>query len=198
MVLPDIQTVSGDYVQASFTLLPESGERASAALYFARLINSKARDGFLDVARWYFRAAVSEFRSIFYVLPTDLKADGLSQQWERSASKQLLDTHPLVAVLKKVRNFAVHSIHVRGFGKDFSVTVLGDGPERQEDILSIFIEPLNRQVLGREINDVSDEDLAWFNRQIAFWPAHLLVQEAIYQTSIRFHNFLATARRSAV
>ncbi len=197
MMLPDIQTVSGDYVQGSFTLLPTSGERASAALFFARLIASSARDGSIDVARWYFRPSVSEFRSIFYVLPVDLKVDGLSQQWDRSPFKQVLDAHPLITVLKKVRNFAVHSVHVRGFGKNFSVTVLGNGPERQEDISSIFIEPLNRQVVGREIDDVSDEDLAWFNRQIAVWPAHLLVQEAIYQVSIPLHNFLATTRRSS-
>lgn len=198
MTIPDIRAVSGDYVQGSFTLLPQSGERASAALFFARLIDSHARGRAVEVARWYFRAAISEFRSTFDLLPADLRTDGLSQQWDRSEFKTQLEAYPLISILKKVRNFAVHSVHVRGFGKDFPVTVLGDGPERQEDIPSIFVETLDRGVLGREINDVSDEDLIWFNRQIAMWPAHLLIQEAIYQTSIPLHNFLATARRSAV
>lgn len=198
MTVRDIQTVSGDYVQGSFTLLRLSGEQASAALFFARLVDSHARRADVDVARWYFRAAVSEFRSIFYLLPADLKTDGLSQQWDHSSFKKDLDAHPLVSILNKVRDFAVHSVHVRGFGKDFPVTVLGDGAEHQEDIPSIFIEPLDRQLLGREINNISDEDLNWFNRQIAMWPAHLLIQEAIYQTSIPLHNFLATARRCTV
>ena len=54
--------------------------------------------------------------------------------------------------------------------------------------------------MSRSVNhkDVSDEDLDWVNRQIAMWPAHLLIQEAIYQTSIPLHNFYATAGRSAV
>jgi len=198
MTTPDIQTVSGDYVQGSFLLLPLSGERASAALFFARSIDSHARGGAVDVARWYFRAAVSEFRSIFDLLPADLKADGLSQQWDHSLFKKDLEAYPLVSVLIKVRNFAVHSALVRGFDKDFSITVLGDGPERREDIPAIFIEPLSRQLLGRDINDIPDEDLAWFNRQIKMWPAHFLIQEAIYQASIRLHNFLASARRGAV
>lgn len=198
MTVRDIQTISGDYVQGSFTLLRLSGERASAALFFARLIDSHARGAAVDVARWYFRAAVSEFRSIFDLLPADLKTDGFLQQWDHSSFKKDLDAHPLVSILKKVRNFAVHSVHIRGFGKDFSVTILGDGPERQEAIPSIFIEPLDRQVLGREIKDVSEKDLDWFNRQVAMWPAHLLIQEAIYQTSIPLHNFLATTRKSAV
>ena len=38
-------------------------------------------------------------------------------------------------------------------------------------IPAIFIEPLDRQLLGRDINDIPDEDLAWFNRQIMMWPA---------------------------
>ncbi|MDO8583968.1 MAG: hypothetical protein Q7R83_02195, partial [bacterium] len=151
-----------------------------------------------DAARWYFRAALSEFRSIFDLLPADLKAKELSHQWDRCSFKSTLDAHPLVTVLNKVRNFAVHSARVRGFGKDFSVTVLGDGPERQEDIPSIFIEPLDRQALGREIKDVPDEALEWFNRQIKMWPSHLILQEAIYQSSVPIRNFLATARKSAV
>lgn len=78
MTVPDIQAIAGDYVQGSFTLLPLSGERASAALFFARLIDSHARGGAGEVARWYFRAAVSEFRSICDLLPADLKTKGLS------------------------------------------------------------------------------------------------------------------------
>lgn len=194
MPLSDIHAISADYVQGSFSLLQKCGERARAALFFARLIDSHARDANPEVARWYFRGALSEFRSMFDLLPADLKDEGLSKQWERGRFKKALDSHPLVAIFKKVRDFAVHSIHVRGFGKDFSVTFLGKYSERQEVIPSIFIEPLDRKVLGREISDISDEDLAWFNRQTAMWPAHLLIQEAIYQTSIPLRNFLVTAR----
>ncbi|WP_153109831.1 hypothetical protein [Propionivibrio limicola] len=131
---------------------------------------------------------------MFDLLPADLKAAGLSKQWERSRFKEALDFHPLVAIFKKIRDFAVHSVHVRGFGRDFPVTVLEKDSERQEVIPTIFIESLDRKVLGREISGVSDEDLAWFNQQIVIWPAHLLIQEAIYQTSIPLRNYLATAR----
>ena len=198
MTFPDIQTISNDYVHGSFTLLPLSGERASAALFFARLIDSHARGNAIDVARWYFRAAVSEFRSIFDLLPADLKAKGLSHQWNRSCFKSTLDANPLVTVLSKVRNFAVHSAHVRGFGKDFSATIVGDGPEREEDIPSIFIEPLNSQALGREIKDIPDEALEWFNRQTKMWPSHLIVQKAIHESSVPIRNFLAASMRSVV
>lgn len=196
-MFPDIQAIGGDYVQDSFTLLPLSGERASAALFFARLVDFHARGGSTDVARWYFRAAVSEFRSIFDLLPADLKARGLSHQWERSPFRTKLDEHPLVAILNKVRNFAVHSAHVRGFGKDFSVTILDGDSERQEDIPGIYIEQLRRQTLGRD-KEMSDEALDWFNRQINMWPSHLIVQEAVYQSSVLIHNFLVTARKSVV
>ena len=198
MSLADIQTVSGDYVQGSFTLLYRSGERAASALFFARHIDTHAREGETKLALRYFRAAVSEFRSIFDLLPADLKAEGLSQQWNRSKFKIELETHPLIAVLIKVRNFAVHSDRVQGFGREFNVTVFGDGPARREAISSIFIDQLDRQALGRELNDVPDESLQWFNRQVRHWPAQLIVQEAVYQASIPLRNFLATAKRRVV
>lgn len=75
--------------------------------------------------------------------------------------------------------------------------VLGQGSERQEDIPSLFIEPLDREALGREMHDVPDDALDWFNHQIKSWPAHLILQEAIYQSSIPIRNFLVTARKSA-
>lgn len=198
MSLPDIQTISGDYVQGSFTLLPLSGERAGSALFFARLMDSHAREGETKLAQRFFRAAVSEFRSIFDLLPADWKAAGLSHEWVRSGFKTELEAHPLIAVLIKVRNFAVHSARVQGFGRDFSVTVFGDGAERREDIPSIFIDSLDRQELGRELKDIPEESLEWFNRQIQHWPAQLIVQEAVFQASIPIRNFLATTRRRAV
>ncbi len=191
MFAPDIHAISGDYVQGSFTLLPLSGERANSALFFARLMESHARDGETKLAKRFFRAAVSEFRSIFDLLSADWKAISLSQEWGRSNFKTELEVHPLVAVLIKVRNFAVHSAHVQGFGRDFSVTVFGDGKERHEDISSIFIDPLERRSLGRGLDGVSEESLKWFNRQIQHWPAQLIVQQAVYQASIPIRNFLA-------
>src|SRR5690349_16800754 len=51
MTIPDIQTVSGDYVQGSFLLLPLSGERASAAFFFARSVES-IKPAFGCVTSW--------------------------------------------------------------------------------------------------------------------------------------------------
>lgn len=191
----DIQVVSGGgYIEGSFTLLRLSGERADAALFFAGLIDSHARGAAVDVARWYLRAAVSEFRSVFDLLPADLRQYDISNKWARSQFKQELDAHILVSILKKIRNFTVHSRHVRGVDRAFSLIVLSEGAEHQESIPSIFIEPLNRQAHGREIASVSDEELTWFNRQTTIWPAHLLIQEAIYQTSILLRNFLVVSQ----
>jgi hypothetical protein len=196
MTRRDIQAISGDYAQASFKLLPHAGERASAVLFFSRQIDLHAREGRDDFARWNFRAAMSEFRSIFDLLPVDLRVDGLDKQWERSRFKMETEENPLIAILKKIRNFTVHTEHVRGMGKDFPVVYLGDGPEVKEEVPSLFIETVDRKVLGREINDISEEDLLWFNRQIAMWPAHLIIQEAVYQASVSLRNFLVTARVS--
>ena len=118
MLRPDIQTVAGDYVQGSFTFLPHAGERARAALFFLRQIDLQAREGKEDIARWNFRAAMSEFRSIFDLLPVDLRTEGLDKPWGRSTFKSEIDSFPLIVILIKIRNFAVHTAHVRGISKD--------------------------------------------------------------------------------
>lgn len=100
-----ITTVSGDYVQGSFGLLPRAGERARAALYFSRVVGSKSFDGNLELARWYLRAALSEFRSIFDLLSADFKSEGIATQWKRSPQKAFIEADPIIAVLRKVRDF---------------------------------------------------------------------------------------------
>lgn len=199
MGFPNIQTVSADYVQGSFALLPLAGERARGALFFAREIDAHMRKQELKIARRYFRAALSEFRSIFDLLSADFRdqADGLSQQWGRSCFKLQLESQPLVCVLRKVRDFAVHSSLVTGTAKQFVVTVLGQGPEREESIASLFIDHLERTTLGRYGSDLAVDHVEWFNHQATFWPAHLLIQEAVYQTSMPLQNFLARRRPDA-
>jgi hypothetical protein len=200
MTFPDIQVVSADFVQGSFTLLPLAGERARGALFFADQLDASAKENRPEKARRYFRAALSEFRSIFDLLNSDLrsKEGGLANQWEGSQFKSELDAHPLIAVLRKVRDFAVHSSQVAGVAKDFVVTVLGQGDEHQASIPSLYIDSLDKTRLHRELSYFSDVDIEWFNRQTALWPAYLLVQEAVFQTSVPLRNFLVTRRRDAV
>lgn len=200
MTFPDIQVVSADFVQGSFTLLPMAGERARGALFFANQLDAYAKQDQTETARRYFRAALSEFRSIFDLLNVDLRdtEGGLASQWERSPFKAELDSHPLVRILRKVRDFAVHSSQITGVAKDFVVTVLGQVAEHQAIIPSLYIDLLEKTRLGRYLSHLSDSDVDWFNRQTALWPAYLLVQEAVYQSSIPLRNFLFTRRRDAV
>ncbi len=193
-------TVSGDYVQGSFSLLEHAGERARAALYFSRFVGAKSFDGNLELARWYLRAALSEFRSIFDLLGIDLKSLGLATQWKCSPHRSQVDSDPIVSVLRKVRDFAVHSQVIVGEQKTFRV-VSPRSADVVSDLPSIVIEPLNRSVLktsrGKdELNQFNDESLAVFNEQASNWPADLLVHIAVYRMSEYLAAFLSTNRRN--
>jgi hypothetical protein len=194
--------VSGDYVQGSFGLLPLAGERARAALYFSRLVGSKSFDGNLELARWYLRAALSEFRSIFDLLGNDFKSLGLAAQWKRSHQRALIDADPIVAVLRKVRDFAIHSDTIVGEPKTFKVSSSQHPTADVSDMPAVVIEQLDRGALAfnrgkkDELSHFDDSTLSVFNDHARQWPADLLVHMAIYRTSQSLAGFLAANRQN--
>lgn len=186
--------VSGDYVQGSFGLLPLAGERARAALHFSRLLGSTSFEENFELARWYLRAALSEFRSIFDLLNSDFKSLGLAAQWKQSPYKANLDADATVSVLRKVRDFAIHSAIIQGVPKTFTVSSSGGvGPVSR--MPSIVIEPLNRNIpeMRRELSYFDDSTLSTFNDQSTHWPADLLIHIAIYRSSESIAGFLKRA-----
>ncbi len=191
--------ISGDYVQGSFGLLPLAGERARAALHFSQLLGSTSFEENLEQARWYLRASLSEFRSIFDLLNSDLKSLGVAAQWKQSPYKAALEADATVAVLRKVRDFAIHSAIIRGVPKTFTVSTPGekDPPSKMP---SIVIEPLSRNTLEmrRELTSFDDATLTSFNDQSRHWPADLLVHIAIYRSSEPIACFLKEATSAGV
>lgn len=192
-----VTTVSGDYVQGSFGLLPLAGERARAALYFSRFVGSTSFEGNLELARWYLRAALSEFRSIFDLLNLDLKSMRLASQWKRSTYKAQLDADPLVSILRKVRDFAIHSAHITGVAKNFKVSSPQDPAVATSDMPSIVIDPIDRDAFaagrsGDELSMFDDETLSFFNQQTKIWPADMLIHVTIYRASQPLAGFLST------
>ena len=195
-------TVSGDYVQGSFNLLPCAGERARAALYFSRLVGSKSFEGNLELARWHLRAALSEFRSIFDLLNADLKAKGLASQWKRSSHKASMESDPVIAVLGKVRDFAIHSENIVGEERTFKVVSPGDPAAVAAEMPAIVIECLDRAALklarGKdELSEFDDETLREFNKQASNWPADILIHIAVYRTSEYLAAFLSPNTKNA-
>jgi hypothetical protein len=189
--------VSGDYAQGSFNVLTLSGERARASLFFARQLGIHAHEQNFELARWHLRASLSEFRSIFDLLNADLRSMQLSKQWERSPFKSALETDPIVSILRKVRDFAVHSERIKGIEKNFVAVFPADFPERRQDMPSLVIDPLDRKALAKggsdELRHFSDDELISFNTEAARWPADLLIHIAIFKASIPLRGFLSAS-----
>jgi hypothetical protein len=196
-----VTKVSGDYVQGSFGLLPLAGERARAALYFSGVVGSKSFDGNLELARWYLRAALSEFRSIFDLVGTDFKSLGLAAQWKRSPQRALIDADPIVSVLRKVRDFVIHSALIVGEAKTFKVVSSQRPAAGVSDMPAIVIEPLDRVALASyrgkdELSQFDENTLSAFNEHARRWPADMLVHIAVYRTSEPLAVFLAANRKN--
>lgn len=190
--------VSADYVQGSFGLLPRAGERARASLYFARILGSKSFDGEFEVARRYLRASLSEFRSIFDLINVDLKAEGLKSKWDKSLQLGYLNAEPIVSVLRKVRDFAIHLETIRGSEKIFKVS----GPNLESpvsEMSTIVIEPLSKSnpEMARNISHFSTETIETFNEIVKRWPADLVIQAAVYRASQPLAMFLKQEHKAS-
>lgn len=130
----------------------------------------------------------------------DFKSLGLAAQWKRSPEKALFDADPIVAVLRKVRDFAIHSANIVGEPKTFKVISSQDPGDGTSDMPAIIIEPLNRAKLtasrGKdELSQFDDSALSVFNEQARHWPANMLVHIAVYRTSEPLARFLAANRK---
>ena len=90
-MMKDIQVIGNSYVQGSYQLLAESADRVRASLYFAELCEKEANKNNEKISRWYYRACLSEFKSIFDVLNSDFKNIGVSKIWKQSEFKNVLD-----------------------------------------------------------------------------------------------------------
>ncbi len=188
--MKDINVISNNYAQGSYQLLRESFDRARASVYFADLCSKESNNKNENKSRWYYRASLSEFKSIFDVLPTDFKNIGLAKIWKRSEFKNTLDSNVLITVLSKARDLAIHSASLKGNHKNIVWQYMNENEPIPIEHYSLFFNEINREMLNDKASYITQEQLNWFNKQSKEWPAYLLVREAIYQSSYPVANFL--------
>jgi hypothetical protein len=186
----DIESIKGDYVQGSYQLLSKAGDRVSAALFFARQCAQTAEVQNKQLARWYYRATLSEFKSIFDVLFSDMREYGVDKIWNRSQFKKQIENNPLIKVLKKARDLSIHTTKISGDHKSINVTFINENGESPKTIWCVFVNPIKKE-MDKALSAITDEEAEWFNRQAQKWPAHLLIKEAIYQSSQQLAGFLS-------
>ncbi len=190
--MKDIQTIGSDFQRDSFNLLPESFDRLRSCLYFCEETQKYSTLEDDSKAIWYFRAAMSAFQSTLDTIDGDVKAELGKNLWCESDQRREMYREPLVKILSKIRNFAVHSARVSGIAREYHVTRIDGEGSRVVDVRSIFIDSLSKKTNIKDISSVSNDEVQWFNRQSETWPADLLIRKGIYRASTYVHNFCAT------
>lgn len=186
--MKDIQVI-GTFQRGSFELLEESMDRLRSCLYFCDEIQKYATEQDVLKARWYFRASLSSYQSALDNIGGDIKRAVGKNTWDKSEQMKAMYSHPLVKILTKSRNFAVHSSRLKGIVKDYCVTVLDGKGERVEAMRSIFFEELHNKKNFRDASSVTSDELEWFNRQAVTWPVDLLIRHGLFQSSTFVHHF---------
>lgn len=190
--MKDIQVIGSSYTNGSYQLLRESADRVRAALYFADLCSKEANENNIKLARWYYRATLSEFKSIFEVLCSDFKRMKINKIWQKSEFKNQFDSNPLIKILNKARDLAIHTVMLPGSHIAITVQFIDQNGERPVEQNCIFFDEIDRTMFKEKASYISDAELKWFNKQAKQWPVNLLVREAIYQSSVPIANFLTT------
>jgi hypothetical protein len=97
-------------------------------------------------------------------------------------------------VLRKVRDFAIHSDVVTGAPRTFKVGLLDESCHRVVDMRSIVIDPLVRGGRTQEMSAISADALAEFNDLAGKVPADLLIQAAVHRVSEYLSEFVVAHR----
>lgn len=190
--MDDIGVISGNIDYNSILILPSTLDRIDAVNYHCESVESYCYRKDFRKAKWHFRGALSEFKSIFDVVRLDIKNIEMKNIWNKDNHFfRNIANSTLINILKKTRNFAVHTAHMNGeIGKFNFVSIDINGEKRMSED-SIFINPID-QNSSYELNKiVTNEEIEWFNRQIKFWPAHLIIKEAVFLAYVEFKNFLS-------
>ena len=185
-----IEVIGSNYVKGSYQLMNESADRVRASLYFAELCETEANNNNEKTSHWYYRASLSEFKSIFDVLNSDFKNKGVIKIWKQNEFKKILDNNVLITVLNKARDLAIHSVSLKGNHKIKIWQYLNENGQTPIEHNSLFFDTINKDMLNEKASYISQADLDWFNKQSEQWPVYLLIREAIYQSSVPIANFL--------
>jgi len=189
--MENIKVIRGNYVQGSYQHLREALDRVRGALHFADLCETYANEDKVNLSRWCYRASLSDFKSIFDVLPTDFRKMKLDKIWDRSPYKTQLEDMPLVKVLSKARDLAIHNTKLPGDHKEVLLHYTDENGQNQKSVNYMYINQIEENFAVKGMGNISSDDLEWFNRQSNTWPANLLVVEAIYQSSKPISGFLS-------
>jgi hypothetical protein len=191
--MKDIQIIGGDLPYDKIQILPSTYDRIQAIFYHCRSVESYCSSQDFQKAKWHFQSTLSEFKSLFDVLPHDLRKLYLDKIWGRSKFARNLGSNVIIQILKKTRDLAVHSTHIKGDVRKFLLTYLDGSGEHEKVSELIFIDPIRREY-SKELKIFTNEEITWFNRQSEHWPAHLIIKEAIFITCVELINFLTVNR----
>jgi hypothetical protein len=192
--MKDIQIIGEDLAYDKIQVLPSTYDRIQAIFYHCKSIEAHCSHQDFLKAKWHFRSTLSEFKSLFDVLPYDLRRlhlDKIRERMERSKFVKNLERESgvLIQILKKTRDIAIHTAHIKGAIRKFLFTYLDGSGEHEMVSELIFIDPVRREY-SKELKNFSDEEITWFNRQTQIWPAHLLIKEAVFHACVEIINFL--------
>lgn len=146
-LINDIKVISDDLDFDELQVLPNIYDRIKSIFYYSNKVDQLCSSQDFQKARWHFRSALSEFKSIFDVLPYDLRILQLDKIWHKSIFPQNLDNDVLIKILKKVRDLAVHSAHVKGDNRKFRFKLVDGDGEHAIVTETIFIDSINRVCL---------------------------------------------------
>lgn len=197
--MKDIQIIGGDLAYNKIQILPSTYDRIQAIFYHCKSIETHCSHQDFLKAKWYFRSTLSEFKSLFDVLPNDLRRLHLDKIWERRERSKFVKnlerkSSVLIQILKKTRDLAIHTAYIKGDVSKFLFTYLDGSGEHEKVSELIFIDPVRREY-SKELKNFSDEEITWFNIQTQIWPAHLLIKEAVFITCVKLLNFLTENRK---
>jgi len=177
--MDDIKVISDIKIYTDLQHFPLTLDRIQATAYHCITIEDRCFNGKLQEAKWHLRSALSEFGSMFDALNKDAKKNNFPGLSEKISSIN----SPLIKILKQARNLAVHTSTIKCNQYPFYYWDCHRAEVKSFDI--IFIDPVRKEDFkdprkkSKEKDNITAEEIDWFNRQTDHWPSHFIINEAL-------------------
>lgn len=150
-----------------------------------------------DVNEWKVISSLNLLFSIREIILQDLENYALISEWKNSKWSANINNNALVKILREIRNYNIHIELIKNKSKDQYVTIQSKGGkttfegiiENQIFFNQIDIKTLSKLRNVKKYNNISIEELEWFNKQSKYWSVSDLCQvarEVYYENIVRF------------
>jgi len=170
-------------------ILPGLFERLDSSRWF---LNCACEyEGESLYAKRLIRASLSEFKSSFDCLNSDLRSIGKKEIWDRSAYSKQLEQDFVLRIIRNARDLSVHSNKSKARFRSSTLRVISPEGSHISTVSSIYFDKLEMEHDRTTLSRFTKCEIEKMQGIFEDFPCFMILSEGYKRISIILENFLA-------